>query len=294
MKKFEGVFPAIITPLKEDESLNLTALEKLIEKTLAQGVSGFYVGGSTGESFLLPDGQRTELIRAVCDIVRGRAGVIANIGTFSTSASIRMAEQAADAGVSAISAVPPFYFPYNKTEIKEYYYDIQRASGLPMIVYNVPKLSGVSFGTGELEELLGHEGIAGIKQTTYDLYQTETLVRSFPGKSVFCGHDEIFLPALSVGVNAAIGSTFSIMADKFIEIRRQYQSGRLERARALQGSVNQMIDVLLEVGIFKAIKGVLKLQGIDCGDCKRPFKELTEADYKKLEQAMKILEEGNR
>ena len=213
MKQFEGIYPAIITPIDENEEINEKALAQVIEKTIGQGVSGFYVSGSTGESFLLRDEQRVQLIKAVCAIVDGRCDVIANIGTFSTRASIKMANAAAECGVTAISAVPPFYFSYSKREIVQYYFDIAEASGMPVILYNIPKMSGVSFGTEELVELLAHDGIVGVKQTTMDLMQTEALVRTCRDKAVFNGHDEILLPALSVGVRASIGSTFSIMAD---------------------------------------------------------------------------------
>ncbi len=286
MIKFEGIYPALITPMNADETLNRKALELIIEKNLTQGVSGFYVAGSTGESYLLSDEMRMELIRTVCEISRGRCSVIAHIGGFSTKGSIKMADEAAKAGVDAISAVPPFYFPYRKEEIRQYYFDIQKASGLPMIVYNIPKFSGISFTTKELFELLEHDGIVGIKQTTYDLYQTETLVRNFPEKSIFCGHDEIFLSAISVGVEAAIGSTFSIMADKFMAIYSAYKKGRIQKAKEIQGRINSVIDTLLEIGIFKAIKGILKIQGIDCGDCRRPFLPLTVDDYRKLEAVL--------
>lgn len=142
MKQFEGIYPAIITPIDENEEINEKALAQVIEKTIGQGVSGFYVSGSTGESFLLRDEQRVQLIKAVCAIVDGRCDVIANIGTFSTRASIKMANAAAECGVTAISAVPPFYFSYSKREIVQYYFDIAEASGMPVILYNIPKMSG--------------------------------------------------------------------------------------------------------------------------------------------------------
>lgn len=288
MKRYEGIYPAIITPIDENEELNTKALEQVIEKTLNQGVSGFYVSGSTGESFLLRDEQRVELIRAVCEIAGGRCDVIANIGTFSTKSTLKMAEAVADCGVSAISAVPPFYFSYSKEEIKEYYLDIAKM-GLPVLIYNIPKMSGVSFGTEELVEFLDNDGIMGVKQTTMDLMQTEAIVRRCPDKTVFNGHDEIFLPALSVGVKASIGSTFSIMGDVFVEIKKCFDAGDLPRARALQGRCNEMIRTLLDIGIFPAIKGVLKLQGIDCGDCIKPFQPLKKEDYERLEQALEKL-----
>ena len=292
MKRFEGIYPAIITPIDEMEQINEKALAQVIERSVAQGVAGFYVSGSTGESFLLRDEQRAQLIRVVCEIVGGRRDVIANIGAFSTKGSIELAHVAVKSGATAVSAVPPFYFPYSKQEIVQYYFDIAKAAGLPVIIYNIPKMSGVSFKTGELIELLAHEGIAGVKQTTMDLMQTETLVRTCGNKAVFNGHDEILLPALSVGVKASIGSTFSIMADVFIRLMKAFDAKDMERARYLQGKANAMIKTLLEIGIFPAIEGVLKLQGIDCGNCIKPFQPLKTADYDKLEKALADLYDG--
>ncbi|MCI8506213.1 MAG: N-acetylneuraminate lyase [Lachnospiraceae bacterium] len=292
MRQFEGIYPALITPIDAHEEINEKALEQVIEKTLKQGVAGFYVSGSTGESFLLRDEQRVRLIKAVCEIVDGRGDVLANIGTFSTKATINMAEAVAGCGVSAISAVPPFYFSYSKEEIKQYYYDIAEATGLPVIIYNIPKLSGVSFGTEELIQFMSHSGIAGVKQTTMDLMQTEALVRRCKDKAIFNGHDEILLPALSVGVKASIGSTFSIMGDVFVNLKKAFDAGDMEKAKHLQGKGNEMIGTLLEIGIFPAIKGVLKIQGIDCGHCIKPYQPLKPEDYKKLEAALKKLYDG--
>lgn len=94
MKRFEGIYPAIITPIDEMEQINEKALAQVIERSVAQGVAGFYVSGSTGESFLLRDEQRAQLIRVVCEIVGGRRDVIANIGAFSTKGSIELAHVA--------------------------------------------------------------------------------------------------------------------------------------------------------------------------------------------------------
>lgn len=293
MKKFEGIYPAIITPIDENEEINEKALEQVIEKTLKQGVAGFYVSGSTGESFLLRDEQRVQLIKAVCGIVDGRCDVIANIGTFSTKSSIKMVEAVKDCGVAAISAVPPFYFRYSKQEIKQYYLDIAQTTGMPMLIYNIPKMSGVSFGTEELIDFMGNDGIIGVKQTTMDLMQTEALVRQCGGdKAVFNGHDEILLPALSVGVKAAIGSTFSIVGDICVGIKKAFDAGEMEKARFLQGKCNGMIKTLLDIGIFPAIKGVLKLQGIDCGNCIKPYQPLGAEAYKTLEKVLADVYDG--
>lgn len=274
MAMFRGVFPALVTPFKADNSLDKDALMRLIDRNMEEGVDGFYISGSTGESFMMTNDQRKELTSHIVRAVGGRVKVIVNIGSFSLDQALDMALHAKDAGVDAISSVAPFYFPFNKEEIRDYYLELQQDAGLPMILYNIPHMSGVSFSTADLLEMLSHEGIVGIKQTTLDLFQTETIVRKLPEKSVFNGLDETFLPALSVGVRAMIGSTASIMPKMFKRIMAAHEKGDNAEALRLQGVVNSIVEKLVSVGIFKGVKAVLKLQGIDCGVCKKPFKPL--------------------
>ncbi len=286
MEQFSGIYTAVPTPFHEDGTLNEKALETLIERNIKEGVSGFYLSGSTGESYMMTNEQRKHLIRAAAQIVGRRKAVIANIGSFSLDQALDMALYARDQQITAISSVPPFYFPFNKREIRNYYLNLQKKTGMPVIIYNVPDLSGVRFTTGELLELLSWEGIAGVKQTTKDLFQTELLVRKNPGKCIFNGHDEIFLPALSVGVQATIGSTVAIMADQFLEVEQAFKAGRMKEALKAQGKINDMVESLLKVGIFKGIKAVLALQGIDCGVCRQPFERLTGDEMKVVEEAL--------
>lgn len=274
MTMFTGIFPALITPFKDDGGLDKDALRRVVEKLLGDGVDGFYVSGSTGESFMMTNAQRNELISEIARAVGGRAKVIVNVGSFSLDQASGMAMHARDAGVDAISSVPPFYFSFTMDEIRDYFLMLQEKAGLPFVIYNIPKMCGVSFSTTDLLDLLSHEGIVGIKQTTLDLFQTEAVVRKLPGKSVFSGLDELFLSSLAVGVQAMIGSTACIMPRKFREIRDAFEKG--DHAGALRGQrvVNSVMEKLVRVGIFKGIKAVLRLQGIDCGVCKRPFRPL--------------------
>lgn len=289
MKQFKGIFPALITPFDTEGNINEKALEIIIEKNIRDGVDGFYLSGSTGESYMMSNDQRKNLIKLASGIVNKRVQVIANIGSFSLDQALDMADCAGKQGIDAISSVPPFYFPFSKREIKNYYMSLQKETGLPVIIYNIPEMSGVNFTTEELLELLTCSGITGIKQTTYNLFQTEQLVRYNPGKSIFNGHDEIFLSALSVGVEATIGSTVSIMADQFIAVRKAFRESQMQEALKVQGKINDMVDSLLKVGIFKGIKAVLFLQGIDCGVCKKPFEELTKEELRLLEKALERL-----
>lgn len=284
MKKYTGLYTALVTPFDIDGNINADALQKLMAANIEQGVDGFYVSGSTGESYLLSVQERKYLIDAVTEAACGKADVIVNIGMFATEHSIELAKYAEKKNVSALSSVPPFYFPFSKEELTQYYLNLAEATELPVIVYNIPKMSGVEFSIEDLYRLLDHEKIIGIKHTSYDLFQLQQLIQEYPGKSMFIGHDEIYLSALSVGAKAGIGSTYNIMAGKFAEINRCFAENKMEEARVLQGQVNNVVAALCKVGVFKGVKAILKMQGIDCGTCRKPFIELDEKQQDYLEK----------
>lgn len=287
MKKFEGVYTALVTPFDENGKINASALQKLVDKNLKEGVNGFYVSGSSGESYLLSVEERKYLLEAVKEAVDGRGEIIANIGMFATEHGVELAKHAEKQQVSAISSVPPFYFPFNMEEYVKYYTDLAEATGLPVIVYNIPAMSSVSFSMENLEELLSHKGIIGVKHTSCDLFQLQQLLARFPEKSIFIGHDELFLGALSVGVKAGIGSTYNIMADKFIKMNMFFREGRMDEALKIQNEVNNVVTVLCKTGVFKGVKAILKMQGIDCGGCRKPFLPLKEEQIEELRTAAK-------
>ena len=278
MKKYQGIFPALVTPYDAQGHIDANATERLVEHLIGQGVSGFYVGGSTGESYLLSLEERKTFLEMVISAAKGRVPVIASIGVVATAHGIELAEHAAKAGADAISAVPPIYFSFSKEEYIKYYEELAGATELPLLVYNIPAMSGVQFSKADLERLLSNEKIIGIKHTSYDLFQLQQLIENYPDKNIFIGHDELSISGLAVGAKAGIGSTFNIMADKFVNLYRLFAENKLDEALVIQGEINRTVEVLLKVGIFKGIKEVLKIQGFDCGECRKPFLPLSEEE----------------
>ena len=112
MNKFKGIFPALLTPFNEKDEINEKALEKLIEYNIQKGVTGFYVGGSTAEAFLLSDEERLQVYRLVKEIVGKRCTLIAHIGCISTGQTIMFGECVQSLGYDAVSAVAPFYYKF--------------------------------------------------------------------------------------------------------------------------------------------------------------------------------------
>ena len=289
MNKFTGIFPALVTPFDKNGRINPGMVEQVIESCLAKGVNGFYVGGSTGESYLLTTEERRFMLEQVVKAVDGRGQIIANIGVFATAQGIELAKHAESLGVSAISSVPPFYFPFNMDEYVQYYNDLAESVSVPVIIYNIPAMSGITFKTSDIERFFANDKIIGMKHTSYDLFQLQRVIEEYPEKSVFCGHDELFLSATAVGVRAGIGSTFNFMAEKFVKIQKLVSENQWTEAKSVQNEANAVIEALCKVGVFKGVKAALKLQGLDCGECRKPFQPLEEQQVSMLRT---VLEEN--
>lgn len=145
MEGFKGIFTAALTPFDNEGRINEKALERLIEMNIKKGVTGFYVGGSTAEAFLMSADERKKLLELTVQIVNGRAKIISHIGCISTDAAIDLARHAEAHGADIISSVAPFYYKFSFEEIKSYYYDIVNSMSKPMLIYNFPSFSGVTY-----------------------------------------------------------------------------------------------------------------------------------------------------
>ena len=284
MKKsrFEGIFPALLTPFDTDDRVNPDVLCELIERNLKKNVNGFYVCGSTAEAFLLSDEERLQVMKTVSECAKGRCTLIAHIGCISTKQAIRFAEAAQELGYDAISSVAPFYYKFTFSEIKKYYFDIVNAVQLPMLIYNFPAFSGVNLTVDNVREFLTDERFIGVKHTSNDYFALEQFKTAFPQKVVYNGYDEMFLAGLAMGADGAIGSTFNFMAEKFIEIRRLFENGEIEQAQRVQKDANAIIRALCKVGVFQGEKAVLNAQGLSFGNARAPFAPLTAEQNREL------------
>jgi N-acetylneuraminate lyase len=269
-----GIIPALITPFNDDYSVNYNSLKLLVNRLIERGVNGFYVCGSTGESFLLEKDERKKILETVIDETAGRVPVIAHVGDIWADRAGELAAHAAKAGADAVSAVPPFYFKFTFEEIAEYYKIIQNAAKLPLIVYNIPFLSGVSITSDNIAKIMSACDIYGVKFTSNDMFELSRLRKKYPELCLLNGFDEIFLNALPVGIQGAIGSTYNIMPEKFLKILNSFNTGDMAGAAAVQSEANVIIEALIKADVKTGIKYILSQQGIPCGACRRPFAAL--------------------
>ncbi|WP_040204321.1 N-acetylneuraminate lyase [Neobacillus jeddahensis] len=285
MDKYKGIFPALVTPYTNKGEIHEASLRKIVRMNLEKGVKGFYVNGSTAETFLLHMEERKRLIDIVTDEAKGKATIIYHVGSIRTDDSVEMAQYGEKVGVDAISAIPPFYYQFGFEEITKYYQTIIESVKVPMILYNFPTNSGVKISMDHFYQLLENERIIGVKHTSMNLFELERFKNK--GKILFNGHDEIFLAGLTMGADGGIGSTYNLMSEKFIQIYNLYYENKLKEARKIQIEANNVIEALIKVGVNQGIKYGLEKMGISCNGCREPFKRLNEDDMRYLDQIFK-------
>ncbi len=275
IQKLTGIHPALITAFDEN-GVNLKVTATLVDKLLCAGVDGMYIGGSSGEMVLQSVSERKALLECVIEAAAGRGAMIAHIGAMSTADSTELAKHAKKAGADAVSSVTPLYYKYSFREVKNYYARIAEAAELPVIIYNIPALTGMVLNADQLGELLSIPGVGGMKFTSSDFYQLERLRSRFPDHVFYNGSDEMLLSGLAAGADGGIGTTYNFQPEKIVNIRKAYLANDMQSALKLQSEANAAIEVILRNGVLPSTKKLLELMGLDVGLCREPFMPLTD------------------
>ncbi|WJH36029.1 dihydrodipicolinate synthase family protein [Paenibacillus sp. CC-CFT747] len=263
-------------------------MARLVEHQIRQGIKGFYVGGSTGEGFLLTSEERCRVLETVVGAAEGRVTIISHVGCIGTRETIRLAKHAEGQGVDAVSAVVPFYYKVSVNEIREHYEAVMEAVSLPMLVYHYPGATGVSLSLDFYEQLSRHPRCLGVKFTSLNLFEMQQ-IRARCGKSflLYNGHDEVYLGGAYAGSDGAIGSTFNMMPNLFTSMYETVSSEERPVMAALQerqAEANGVIAHMLRYDVIPYEKYMLYLQGVIAAPAVRgPLKSFTAEERKQLE-----------
>lgn len=277
MKNLKGIFSALLVSFNADGSINEKGLREIIRYNIDKmKVNGLYVGGSTGENFMLSTAEKKEIFRIAKDEAKDEVALIAQVGSVNLQEAVELGKYATELGYDSLSAVTPFYYKFSFAEIKNYYDTIVAETGNNMIVYSIPFLTGVNIGVEQFGELYKNPKIIGVKFTAGDFYLLERVRKAYPNHLIWAGFDEMMLSAAVLGVDGAIGSTFNVNGVRARQIFELAQQGKIEEARQIQHITNDLIEGILSNGLYLTIKELLKLDGVDAGYCREPMtKELT-------------------
>lgn len=286
------LFSAAVTPMRADESVDHDVLAAMLDGDIRRGVEGVYVCGSSGEGVLLSEAERVAVAATAVEAAAGRVPVVSHVGAMSTGEAVRIAAAAKDAGVGAISMIPPLYYGYSTADVVRHFRTVIDAVDLPFVLYNIPQFTGRDISEGGFEELLALPQVIGVKHTSRNLYGAERILHRYPHQTLINGFDEFYLPALSIGARGAIGTTVALQIDLFLSLRRRFEAGDLAGARTVQVRINDTVEAMVEVGVFGAAKHLGgKASDLSLGDCRSPLPALDEAGRARLNEVHARLQE---
>lgn len=286
-----GLYSALLVPFDENGQVNEAGLRQIVQHNINEmKVDGLYVGGSTGENFLVETATKKQIFDIVKDEAKDAIKLIAQIGGMNQYEAIELGQYATALGYDAVSAVTPFYYRFGFQEVRDYYFDIVDQVDNDLIIYSIPTLTGIEMGVNEFKQLFQHERIVGVKFTQADFFLLERLRKAFPEHLIFSGFDEMLLPALMYNVDGAIGSTFNVNGIRSRQIMEAVAANDNARALALQNETNDLIEAVLQNGLYATLKRILQLQGCDEGPflSRKPMASMNEAQ---IERAGEIYEQ---
>lgn len=273
--KFSGIMPALITPLNEDETLNSTCLEQLMEYELNQGADGFYVAGATGEGIALSRAVREDLASEAVRIVNHRKNVIVHIASANFNDAVALAKHTEQCGADGISAIPPLFFSYSPEEVYAYYKRLADTVHIPLMIYYNPA-AGFPMNADWVAKCFEVDNITAIKWTSPTFDQVVRLKDLTNGEmNIINGPDEMLLMGLNAGADGGIGSTYNYMLKHYKAIYDSFHTGDYQTAIKHQAYVNRVIEVLKKYSVIPASKVVLEEMGFPVGNAVFPMRWLS-------------------
>ena len=279
-EKYKGIFPAFYACYDENGAISPERVRAFTEYLIGKGVTGLYVGGSSGECIYQSVAERKLVLENVMEIARGRIVVIAHVACNNTADSMELAAHAESLGVDAIAAIPPIYFHLPPHGIAQYWNDISSAApNTDFIIYNIPQLAGVGLSSALLREMLKNPRVIGVKNSSMPVQDIE--MWRDEGAIVFNGPDEQLLSGLVAGAIGGIGGTYAAMPELYLRIFALVGQGRIAEAREIQDECCHIIYELCSChgNMYAVIKAVLRELGApDIGGVRRPLSDIVPED----------------
>jgi 4-hydroxy-tetrahydrodipicolinate synthase len=286
-----GVLVPLITPFKEDLSIDYPGLAKLVDYCIEEtGCDGLVPCGTTGESPTLSHREHADIIKAVVKQTRKRVPVIGAAGSNATSEAIALTKMVAEAGADATLQVGPYYNKPTQNGIFNHFAAIAGASELPMLIYNIPGRTGRNIEPNTIARMWAEiPAVVGLKDCSNDLHQMMTIYSSTDPDTfkIYCGEDIMTFSLLCHGGAGAIAAVAHIVGSEVKAMCEAVWSGSLEDARDLHYRTMDVVDALFVEPNPAPVKQALEWLGLPAGPLRPPLERMTPAGQQILRQAMK-------
>ncbi|WP_234364140.1 dihydrodipicolinate synthase family protein [Lunatibacter salilacus] len=265
-----GIIPPLVTPLLDDQHLDLLSLEKLVSHLLKGGVHGLFILGTTGECTSLSYTIRKEMIANVCRLVDGRVPVLVGITDTAPEESIALTDYSKEVGAAAVVAAPPYYFGLSQPELITYFEKLAGRLSLPLFLYNMPSHTKTMIAVDTVEKLAKHPNIVGFKDSSANATYFNALLYSFRNQSefsLFVGPEEMMASAVLMGAHGGVSGGANMFPKLYVTLYEAAKANNMEEVLRLQEKVMEVSAKIYSLGTYgssylKGLKAALSILGL--------------------------------
>jgi 4-hydroxy-tetrahydrodipicolinate synthase len=281
---FGRMLTAMITPMTADGAVDYDGAARLADYLVSDMRNdGLVISGTTGESPTTTDAEKDRLLRAVIGAVGDRATVIAGVGTNDTVHSCELARQAEQAGADALLVVTPYYSKPPQSGLVRHFTAVADATGLPVMLYDIPPRAGIPIATETLVTLASHPRIVAVKDAKGDL-GAGSAVMARTGLVFYCGDDILNLPWLSVGASGFVSVHGHVVGDRLHDMIDAYLAGNVAAALAIHRDLLPVYTGMTRTQGVITTKAALSMLGLPGGPVRLPLADATAAEIQQLRE----------
>ncbi len=288
MSIFKGAGVAIVTPFKEDQSIDYDRLDELIDFHCNNGTDAIIICGTTGESSCMSEEEHMSCVKFTIDQVKGRVPVIAGTGSNCTATAIQLSKEASEYGADGLLLVTPYYNKATQNGLIAHFTAVANEVKAPILMYNIASRTGVNIEPATIATLVKNvDNIVGVKEASGNISQVAKIMQLTDGNiELYSGNDDQVVPIMSLGGLGVISVLSNIAPQKTHDITEKFFEGDVMEAARLQLEALPLIQALFcEVNPIP-VKKAMTLMGMDCGPVRLPLTELSKEHTEQLKTAM--------
>jgi 4-hydroxy-tetrahydrodipicolinate synthase len=294
-RPLRGVITAMVTPLREDLTLDEKGLEQLIEHLIGGGVHGIFILGTTGEAPNLPYNVRSALIEQTCKRVASRVPVIVGITDTSYQDALRMAAKSYQCGALAVVAAPPYYYQVSQAELWQYFKRLAAESPLPLYLYNAPLNTHLSIEIATVIQAAGEPNIVGLKDSGLNMgyfHAVREGVRAWPDFSLLVGPDDLLAEAVLMGAHGGMAGGSNVWPRLFVALYEAAAAHDVSRVSALHQRALQFDNAIYRsadhaANPLRGLKCALALMGICSTHLTPPLGAYSSKERERVQQYLR-------
>jgi 4-hydroxy-tetrahydrodipicolinate synthase len=275
--RLSGLFVAVVTPFRDDASVNLHAMERHLHWLVEQGVHGVMVSGTAGEYVSLTDQERKELAVQTVRAIERRVPVIVHTGHSNRASMLALTRHAEEVGADAVMLVPPAIVRPTQDEIEAYFREAAADVSIGVVMYNNPARVGVSISPDTLLRISEIPNVVGLKDSGRNLAEiTRVIDQAGDRLAVVTGETDFFLPTLALGGRGGILTMANFAPGLHVRLFESFQRGDLQEARSINRKLIELSRVLSAEGKYHAaVKAAMRLMGMPAGIPRPPLSDVS-------------------